>query len=173
MTAPAIVEVDTTPSGALFAALAPTNEQIEVLEARLLPDPRINTPELECPLRHEFFPGIYQRTIIMRKGLFIIGHEHRHEHLNIVHSGRALVNYDGEVREIVGPTKFVSKAGVRKMLVILEDMTFTTIHSNPDNCRDIPTLDDRNIVKSDSFIEYQAQIDALKAEAVKQLSEHE
>lgn len=170
MSEPAIIALDTSPSLEVFAGLAPTNAQIEVLEARLLVDPRVNTPALECPVVEEFFPGVYQRTIFMRKGLFIIGHEHRHEHLNIVHSGAALVNYDGEVRVIRGPVEFTSKAGVRKMLVILEDMTFSTVHANPDNCRDTATLDERNVRKSDSFLEYQAQIDALKAEAAKHLS---
>lgn len=150
---------------AVFTATRPTNAIIEALESRLLPMPGINAPELECPVVEEFAPGIYMRTIFMRAGLFIIGHEHRKEHFNFIHSGRALVNYDGEARDIRGPMMFKSAAGIRKMLVIIEDMTFTTVHENPDDCRDSAILDDRNIRKSDSFVEYQAQIDALKVQA--------
>lgn len=161
----AVIAKEATPSMAIFAATKPDAAAIEALESRLLPIPGINAPELACPVVEDFAPGIYMRTIFMQAGKFIIGHEHRKEHFNFIHSGRALVNYDGEVLDIRGPCMFKSAAGVRKMLVIIEDMTFTTIHANPDDCRDTPTLDDRNIRKSDSFVEYQAQIDALKAQA--------
>lgn len=161
----AVIAKDSTPLMAVFTATRPSNATIEALESRLLPMPGINAPELECPVVEEFAPGIYIRTIFMSAGLFIIGHEHKKEHFNFIHSGRALVNYDGEVRDIRGPMMFKSAPGVRKMLVIIEDMTFTTVHENPDDCRDSATLDDRNILKSDSFLAYQTQIEALKQAA--------
>lgn len=161
----AVAAPDRQPSLAQFAGLAPGLPQIEALEARLLGMPEINRPEDACPLKHEFAPGVYVRTIYMRAGFFIIGHEHNHEHFNVVHRGRALINYDGEVREIRAPAMFVSAPHVRKMLVILEDMEFSTVHANPDDERDIATLEARYVRPSDSFVEYQEQIARLKERA--------
>jgi len=63
---------------------------------------------------------------------------------------------------------FVSGAGVRKILLILEDMTWATIH--PTTERDLDRLADELIVKSDAFRDYQASladIEQLKIAAAK------
>lgn len=85
--------------------------------------------EIECPLHHAFAPGVYLRTIKMPAGAVIVGAEHRTEHFNIVHRGRAEVMIDGIIEEIVAPCVFVSKPGIRKVLYIKEDMEWSTVHA--------------------------------------------
>ena len=84
--------------------------------------------QVECPLLHDFAPGVYNRTMFMPKGTFVIGKTHKTKHFNVVLTGVAKVMIDGEIEEIRAPHMFVSEAGVKKVLYILEDMTWMTIH---------------------------------------------
>lgn len=108
------------------------HQGIEEIEKALLTafkedDPRFK--EIECPLKHSFeAPGTYLRTIEMPAGSIILGAEHLTTHWNFVWRGRAQVMIDGVIEEIVGPCAFVSKAGIRKVLYILETMTWSTLH---------------------------------------------
>lgn len=92
-------------------------------------------------LSHHFAPGIYVREIFMPAGEFVIGAEHTSEHFNVVLTGRASIIADGEVVEVVAPATFVSRAGVRKVLQIHEDMIWQTIHANPENETDTTKLE--------------------------------
>ena len=89
--------------------------------------------QLDLPLVHEFTPGIYMRTIFMPAGARVIGKTHKTTHFNIIHSGRANVMIDGEWKELKAPDMFVSGADVKKVLYILEDMTWSTVHHIEDD----------------------------------------
>lgn len=134
---------------------------VEELEKRMLV-----LPQLDVPVTHRFAPGVYMREVVMPADSFIIGHQHKTEHFNVVTKGRALVRMGDKIEEIVAPCVFVSGAGVRKILLILEEMTWATIH--PTTETDQEKLDDALIVKSDAFLDYQAvlaDIEQLKLAA--------
>lgn len=133
----------------------PTPEKIESVEAMCL-----KLPQIEMPLTHAFAPGVYFREIFMPAGTFVIGHAHKTEHFNVVLTGRASVLCDGNVMEIKAPFVFVSKAGVRKMLHIHEDMRWATIH--PTDETDLEKLEHLLIEKSDSFTQHEKEIETLK-----------
>lgn len=135
------------------------NRKIEGLEGKIL-----KLPQVDCPLVHRFAPGVYARQIFMPKDSIIVGHCHRTEHFNIVISGRALVMMDGHTEEIVGPCVFVSKPGVRKVLRIIEDMVWITIH--PSHHTDLKKLEKELIVKSPTFVDHAEEIERLKATTV-------
>ena len=132
-----------------------SNANIEKLEATLL-----ELPQIDCPLTHRFAPGVYLREIFMPAGTFVIGHEHKTEHFNVVIQGCALVTIDGEVQEIVAPRTFVSGAGVRKVLYIQEDMIWQTIH--PTRETDLLKLEDELITKSASYVQHLEDLRTLK-----------
>lgn len=94
--------------------------------------------EETLPLTHSFSEGVYAREIFMPKGMVVVGHEHKTTHLNIVSVGSAYVWMNGEKTFIKAPYTFESKAGVRKVLYILEDMFWTTIHKTEE--RDLDKL---------------------------------
>ena len=125
----------------------------------------IEAPQVHAPLTERFAPGVYLREVFMPAGALIIGHEHKTEHFNIVLTGAALVAIDGKVEEIVAPATFVSKPGVRKVLLIIEDMTWQTVH--PTTETDPAKLEEMLIVKSEGFQEVERQLQLLK-EARKQ-----
>lgn len=109
----------------------PLYQTILALQSELLRDSEAihNQPSVE----HHFGPNVYLREIFMEAGKhrFVIGASHKTEHFNIVMSGRAsvLMDYEtGEWQDIQAPSVFISKPGVKKILVIHEDMRWITVH---------------------------------------------
>jgi hypothetical protein len=99
----------------------------------------IDISDDELPLTHVFSDGVYAREIFMPAGMIVVGHVHNTTHLNIVSTGKAIVWMNDTVVEITAPYTFESKAGTRKVLYILEDMFWTTIHAT--DSRDIDELE--------------------------------
>jgi formaldehyde-activating enzyme involved in methanogenesis len=130
------------------------NSQIEAVEEQLL-----QLEQVDCPLVHRFAPNVYMREITMPAGSFIIGHEHKTEHFNVVLTGKARVMIDGVIEDIIAPCVFVSKPSVRKVLYIVEEMKWATVH--PTEETNLEILDSNLIKKSDSFIKH-SEIKAIE-----------
>jgi len=89
-----------------------------------------NLPQVACPLTHLFAPGVYLRQITMPAGTLVIGKIHRTEHFNVIERGKFAIRHDdGRVETLQAPVTFVSKAGVQKVLYIIEDTVWKTIHA--------------------------------------------
>lgn len=85
--------------------------------------------QTDCPVTHHFSPGLYLREIFMPAGTVVVGRVHKTEHFNILVQGACvIVHDDGQREELRAPKVFVSKAGVQKVLYILEDMIWMTTH---------------------------------------------
>ncbi len=128
-----------------------SNKDIEKAEEIML-----KQEQVEVPLHHAFAPGVYLRQVVMPKGSLVVGHEHKTEHFNIVLSGHASVMMNGEVQEIKAPSIFVSKAGVRKVLLIHETMIWATVH--PTSETNLEALEDQLVTKSGAFINSKKEI---------------
>lgn len=133
---------------ALFGPIVPACQQIEMMEREML-----ELPQVECPVTDHFQPGCYCREIFMPAGTFVIGHEHKTEHQNIILSGRAKVWIAGQMQTLSAPMVFLSKPGVRKLLHIEEDMRWLTVH--PTTERDPDKLRELLIVQSPAFMAHQ------------------
>ncbi len=142
-----------------------SNRKIEDAERFMLD---INKP-VECPVNHYFAPHVYVREILMHsdggKGVIIIGHEHKTEHLNTVLIGKAWVVMDGVIHHIVAPCTFKSMPGVRKVLFVYEDMIWQTVH--PTDETDLGKLTEMLIKKSESFLQHAEDLKLLQSEALK------
>jgi hypothetical protein len=92
--------------------------------------------QIECPVSDVFAPGVYCREIFMPASTFVVGHLHKTEHLNILLTGRCRVLMNGKVHEFRAPFRFKSYAGVRKVLFILEDCTWMTVHPTEETDRE-------------------------------------
>lgn len=104
--------------------------------------------EVAMPVAHSFAPGIYMREIFMPAGSVVIGNLHLTEHFNTVLSGACHVLINGEAHDLSAGDTLISKAGARKMLLIYADCRWQTWHANPDDCRDIATLESRIVDKT-------------------------
>jgi quercetin dioxygenase-like cupin family protein len=125
---------------------------IEAEEARLLRE-----PQMEIKYFHTFADGIYVREAHVKAGMNGIGHEHTTQHVCMVTKGRLEILAGDEVLEISAPCVFVAEPGVRKVARFLEDTIFINVLSNPTNERDLKKLEDLFIVKSPTFLAYEAQ----------------
>lgn len=86
-------------------------------------------PEAKCDLKHTFTPGLYSRRLIMPKDAIIVSKIHKTEHQFEVSKGIACVKINDEDWEIIeAPYQGITKPGTRRVLVIVEDCTWTTYH---------------------------------------------
>ena len=102
---------------------------------------------LDPPVVSSFCKDVYLREIFMAKGSYVIGKMHKTEHFNIILKGQAYVMIDDTITLVTAPMTFVSKAGQRKILWVVEDMIWQTVHMNPDNITDVDELEERLIDK--------------------------
>jgi quercetin dioxygenase-like cupin family protein len=102
-------------------------------------------PQEDIPVQHEFLEGVYMRTVYMKAGDIIIGKIHKQEHVAIISQGRATVLTENGVLEIKAPYLFKSPPGVRRALLIHEDMIWTTVHRSDHT--DIESLEEQLIAK--------------------------
>lgn len=99
----------------------------------------------ECPLQHFFGPGVYVRQMLIPAGVALVGHIHREACVNLV-LGEIMVASESGLRRVVGPITFASAAGIKRAGYAIQNTLWTTIHSNPDNERDVARLEARLII---------------------------
>lgn len=110
-------------------------------------------PEVECPLLHQFAPGVYMRTIFIPEGTIIVGKIHKHAHPNILSKGIAsLLTEGGGVETITGPLTIISPPGTKRGLFAHTDLVWTTIHLT--NSTDLKQIEEEVIAKT--YDDYQA-----------------
>jgi quercetin dioxygenase-like cupin family protein len=101
-----------------------------------------------------FHDGVFLRVVDMKAGEYVCGHEHKTSHFNIVLSGKAIINMNGEQSKAEAGDIFISEPGCKKGLFIVEDMRWVTIHPNPKNEQSQDDLDDTFIEKSLAYEKY-------------------
>jgi quercetin dioxygenase-like cupin family protein len=87
--------------------------------------------QVELPVKHEFAPSVYSRTLFIPKGGALAGRIHKHEHFNIVLSGTIAVLTEKGEKIIKGPAMFKGPPGVKRAGYALEDTVWVTVHPNP------------------------------------------
>ena len=82
-----------------------------------------------CPVKHHFAPGAYGREMTIPAGLVVVGKIHKHAHINVISKGRVQVftEQDG-VLELAAPCTFVSSPGTKRVVHVLEETVWTTVH---------------------------------------------
>lgn len=127
-----------------FSIANKTSLKICDLEEKLL-----KKKQVECPVYHHFYPGIYMREVHIEAGVFSIGHFQKTEHLNIFQQGRVnFVNDEGIAQILEAPMIFTSKPG-RKIGLILEDMVWFNLYATKET--DIQKLEETYLDKSEAW----------------------
>ena len=82
-----------------------------------------------CPVKHHFAPGSYGREMTLPAGMVVVGKIHKHAHINVISKGRVQVftEQDG-VLELAAPCTFVSSPGTKRVVHVLEETVWTTVH---------------------------------------------
>ena len=82
-----------------------------------------------CPVKHHFAPGSYGREMTLPAGLVVVGKIHKHAHINVISKGRVQVFTEQEgVLELAAPRTFVSSPGTKRVVHVLEETVWTTVH---------------------------------------------
>ena len=90
--------------------------------------------------------GVLARTVLMPKGDIVIGEKHKEETINILVRGELKVWVNGEVKHIKAPYMVKSKANTRKIVYIIEDAVWTSIHKVTST--NLDDIEDEVIIKT-------------------------
>jgi len=117
------------------------------------------------PLIHRFVPGMYCREIFMPAGAVMTTMIHRYEHFAFILTGKARVVSEDRGDEIIGaPAVIITKPGTKRVLHILEDMRWATVHLTEGNGQ-VATKAESDLVEIEqavvaaTFEEYQQQLE--------------
>ena len=117
------------PAGAV-AFTEPVQQRIDQLETQMANGLAVGTlAEVSQELRHFFLPGMYVREITLRRGSIAVSKIHATEHPFVVSKGVVRVFTEGLGWETIQAPHFgVTKPMTRRVLLVLEDLVWTTFH---------------------------------------------
>ncbi len=130
----------------------PSREQILRLQDAMIP----LATELPVP-GHYFAPGMYARELLVPKGMVIVGKTHRFAHFLMVLKGRAAVVSEFGREELSAGYVGVSQAGVKRVVIGLEDTLFVTVHVNERDSQDLAVIEAEHIVPENLLLDREAR----------------
>lgn len=127
-----------TYSGELAPA-ATLRRRIYALEAELL-----GQPQTDCPVVHHYAPGVYVREMHVPPWTVLTGAVHKTEHLAMLIKGRIEVLTEDGLQVLEAPCTILSRPGIKRVGRTFEEgAVWSTIHANPDDCRDMDVIVER------------------------------
>ena len=108
-----------------------TREKVNRLEDALR-----SVPQVDCPIRHHFAPGIYAREITIPKGPVLTGAVHKQESLVVLSAGRLRLVTDDGTLEISAPHTMTCKPGAKNAALALEDSVWTNFFATEETDTD-------------------------------------
>lgn len=112
---------------------------VQRLECELL-----KMPQADIVTTHNFRPGIYERTITIPPFTALTGAPHKTPYTVRLDQGTIAVNTDVGIKVLTAPCEFNAPAGVKRVGFTADDQViWTDIYVNDDDCLDIPTLEAR------------------------------
>lgn len=110
----------------------------------------LTVEQTDCPVFHNFGPGIYIREVHAKAGSLIVGHHHKYAHTNVLLKGRMLLVSDNGILDFKAPHMFVWPAG-RKIAYFPEDMIFQNIYAT--ELTDLDEIENHLVEKSEAWQE--------------------
>lgn len=109
--------VKVTHSGLLAPSL---RDRVLAIEKRIE-----QLPQVDCPLRHYFIPGMYAREIRIPAGNAIVGAVHKQESIVVLSSGRMVLATEDGPLDISAPFTMICKPGAKNLATAIEDCVWT------------------------------------------------
>jgi len=104
----------------------------------------LKLPEADIQTIHEFEDGLYYRTVIIPAGVVLTGAEHKTPYRVVVKKGTITVNTDEGLLTITAPAEMDVAVGMERVgLTHTEEVIWTDIYVNEDNCKDLSVLEER------------------------------
>lgn len=131
-----------------------TQAQLSALDRKLRRQKQILELEATCKkqeqvdvlVEHFFANGVYARQMYLPAGIVGVGKIHRFENICVVSKGKVRVTTDEGSEVITAPATFVGKAGVKRVLLAIEDTIWTTFHTSLDD--DLEKIEQHHIAPS-------------------------
>lgn len=134
-----MMDATTEEIGAVMAQFAAGGDSAEMRsKIILLQEAMTDMPQVDCPVRHTFAPGLYAREMTIPKGVTAVGAIHKTKHITTISKGRILLMTDDGIVEICAPYTGVSEAGIKRAAHALEETVMTCYH--PTNETDLDKL---------------------------------
>lgn len=117
-------------------------ELIEVSAIDKIEADLANYPQVELPLEHFFPPDLYVRKIFMPAGSMVVSMKHKTTHPFFILKGKVAVLKESESGQLeteslyCGGDMGITKPNTKRFLYNIEDTTWVTCHSNPENIED-------------------------------------
>lgn len=121
--------------------------RIETLEGAML-----ECPQVDVPLDHFFAHGVYIRQGVIPPNVFIVGHEHRFEHVCVLLKGSITLATPDGVETLRAPLTWVAKPG-RKVFFTHEETVMQNVHATTE--RDLEKVEGELVVKSETWKAHQ------------------
>ena len=118
--------------------------------SRKLPDSVRLDPD-DFPTFHHFSEGVYLREFHIKKGQYVVGKIHRHNHMALLIKGSAKVVSEFGVEIMEAPHIWESKAGTKRAVLAYTDCIFVTVH--PTEETDLEKIEDEVIAPSYEALE--------------------
>ncbi len=117
---------------------------LERVKADRLERELLAMPQADIRTQHVFLPGIYERTITIPPWTVLTGAGHKTPYTVRLEKGTIAVNTDAGMKILTAPCEFAAPAGVKRVgRVFGEEVIWTDVYANPDNCRDLAALESR------------------------------
>lgn len=101
-------------------------------------------PQVDCPVRHIFRPGEYERVMTIPPMTVIVGAEHTTQHLVRLVSGSIEVMTETGLVFLRAPYEFISEPGIQRVGRTFEEgAVITNVFANPDDCEDLDVIVER------------------------------
>lgn len=84
-------------------------------------------PQVHCPIRNYFAPGLYAREMTVPAGVIATGAVHKTEHLTVI-VGHCIFTTDDGPKELIGHNTVSSQPGAKRAVVAITDTVITTFH---------------------------------------------
>ena len=86
-------------------------------------------PQVDCPVKHHFAPGIYLREMTIPTGVVLTGAVHKTSHLSMLSKGHIYLVGDTDTVELRAPATVLSQPGTKRAIYAVEEAIWTTIHA--------------------------------------------
>ena len=117
---------------------------IQKVQIEALQDELLKMEQADIVTKHHFSDEIYERTIIVPPWTVLTGAAHKTKYKVRLEKGSIAVNVGTEVKVLTAPCEFEAQAGEQRVgRVFDEEVIWTDIYENADNCKNIETLEDR------------------------------
>lgn len=84
---------------------------------------------VDCPVKHLFAPGMYIRTVQMKKGMVVTSLIHKTIHPYFIMQGKVAVFSEvGGEQILKAPFNGITYSGTRRIIKVLENTYWSTVH---------------------------------------------